>query len=87
MAIREYLSPTGALILGTLERLTGRAEIDGIDEETGEPSYSGGTEIFYDDQETVMRDGPGDVYRRMVYLDEDGREWTFDQLVAGEMAP
>lgn len=69
-----YLSPTGHEILGTLERLTGRAEIMGIDP-TGEPQYQGSTEIFYDDQETVMRDG------KIVFLDAQGGEWTFDQLV------
>ena len=71
----NYLSPTGSPIIGTLERLSGRAEIIGIDHTTGEPEYQGGTEIFYDDQETVTRDG------KMVFLDEAGGEWTFDQLV------
>ena len=70
-----YLSPTGHEILGTLERLSGRAEIMGIDPTTGEPEYQGGTEIFYDDQETVTLDG------KIVFLDSQGGEWTFDQLV------
>lgn len=71
--MREYVSPNGDQILGTLEKLTGRAEITGI-EDDGTPVYSGGTEIFYDDQVTVMRDG------RMVFLCTEGDEWTFDQL-------
>lgn len=70
----NYLSPNGVPINGTLERLTGRAEISGIDPETGAPEYSGGTEIFYNDQQTVERGG------MIVFLDEAGDEWTFDQL-------
>lgn len=70
----DYLSPNGSPIIGTLERLSGRAEISGIDPTTGEPEYSGGTAIFYDDQETVQRDG------KIVFLDNGGDEWTFDQL-------
>lgn len=71
----EFTSPTGSPIIGTLERLTARAEIIGIDPSTGVPEYAGGTEIFYDDQTTVKRDG------KIVFLDADGEEWTFDQLV------
>ncbi len=50
-------APNGSPILGTLERLSGRAEVsedswtknqDG----TVDFEYQGGTEIFYDDQET-----------------------------------
>ncbi|BAR61917.1 hypothetical protein NK6_8770 [Bradyrhizobium diazoefficiens] len=74
---REYVSPTGSPILGTLERLTGRAEITGI-EDNGEPVYQGGTEIFYDDQVTATQDG------KMIFLDENGAEWTFDQLTPAD---
>jgi hypothetical protein len=71
--MKEYVSPTGSPILGTKELLTGRAEITGIDD-NGEPVYAGDTEIFYDDQVTETKDG------KMIFLDEDGAEWTFDQL-------
>ncbi|WP_027162351.1 hypothetical protein [Mesorhizobium sp. WSM1293] len=71
----SYLSPTGSPITGTLERLTGRAHLLDIDPETGEPEHSGGTEIFWNDQETAKRGG------KIVFLDEEGDEWTFDQLV------
>jgi hypothetical protein len=70
---KEYVSPTGSPILGTKELLTGRAEITGI-EDNGEPVYQGSTEIFYDDQVTETLEG------KMIFLDEDGAEWTFDQL-------
>jgi hypothetical protein len=71
----EYVSPTGSLIVGTLERLAGKALLSGINPETGEPNYDGETEIFWDDQCTVYRGN------KMVFLDENGAEWTFDQLV------
>lgn len=74
----RYISPNGSEILGTLERMSDRAEITGIDPKTGEPDYEGTTEIFYDDQETVMRGG------KIVFLDESGDEWTFDQLTLAE---
>ena len=74
----DFLSPTGSPIIGTLERLTGRAEISGIDPKTGEPEYAGDTELFWDSQETVERDG------KAIFLDEDGEEWTFDQLTMVE---
>ena len=73
-------APTGSLILGTLEQLTGRAEI-----ETGsyyyradgtiDFEYNGGTKLFYDDQTTILRNG------KRLFLDENGEEWTEDQLV------
>ncbi|RUV10203.1 MULTISPECIES: hypothetical protein [unclassified Mesorhizobium] len=70
----HYLSPTGSAITGTLERLTGRAHISDIDPETGEPEYAGGTEIFWNDIQTAKRNG------KIIFLDEEGYEWTFDQL-------
>lgn len=70
---KRYVSPTGAAIVGTLETLTGLALASTYDEE-GEPQYDGETEIDWDSQETVKRDG------KVVYLDEGGGEWTWDQL-------
>ena len=70
----QFASPNGVQIVGTLETLTGRANAVEFDPVTGEPSYEGGTTIFWDDQKTVERDG------KTIYLDEDGDEWTFDQL-------
>lgn len=76
--MKQYLSPTGSPIVGTLERITGRADIQGIHDD-GTPEYAGNTEIFWDDQATVMRDG------KLVFLDFDGGEWTFDELTPGEL--
>lgn len=69
----KFISPDGSPIVGTLERLTGRADATEYSE-TGEPNYEGNTVIFWDDQETVTRKG------KTIYLCEDGEEWTFDQL-------
>lgn len=79
-------SPTGSQILGTLERLSGRAEII-ADSYRGDPKtgvdfdWEGGTEIFYDDQETVTRDG------QRVFLDEAGDSWAEDQLALADEPP
>ena len=69
-----WLSPSGSPIVGTLEKLTGVARCtihaDGVRTyDSGE-----GTEIDWDSQETVVRDG------KVIFVDEDGEEWTFDQL-------
>ncbi|PZR93566.1 MAG: hypothetical protein DI537_10655 [Stutzerimonas stutzeri] len=70
---QTWYSPTGREITGTLEALKGRARISGISPE-GEPEHSGGTEIFFEEGHTVERDG------KAVFLDDEGGEWTFDQL-------
>lgn len=75
--IRQYNSPSGSPILGTLESIKGRAEISGISA-TGEPEYASQTTVFWDNQETVLRNG------KIVFLDQDGMEWTFDELVLDE---
>lgn len=46
---------TGAQIIGTYERVDGYAELDGFDEQ-GEPNYTGSTEIWWDNQETIRDD-------------------------------
>jgi len=72
--MKTYKAPNGLEIIGTLETLTARAEIVGIND-NGEPEYSGHTEVFWDEQRTVTKD------EKYVFLDYDGNEWTFDQLV------
>lgn len=54
----RLLAPDGSEILGTLERLSGRAEISNFHRNADgslDWDWGGGTEIFYDDQETVTR--------------------------------
>jgi hypothetical protein len=71
---KQYVSPTGAPIQGTLELLSGVCRVDGVNDD-GTPSYlESGTEIFWDDQQTAKKNG------KLVYLDLNGAEWTFDQL-------
>ena len=76
-------APTGARILGTLERLTARAEI-AEDSFARLPNgkiyfeHEGGTELFYDDMTTETRDG------EMVFLDDAGHDWTSSQLILQE---
>ena len=66
-------TPNGTFITGTLETVPGEALIAYF-EENGEPVYAGETKINWDDQKTVWREGS------RVYLDEDGEEFTIDQL-------
>lgn len=72
--IRTYQTPTGIAIRGTIERIPGIARIDGITD-NGVPSYAGGTDILWDGMEPLKLRG------KIVFLDEDGGTWTFDQLV------
>jgi hypothetical protein len=71
---RTWYSPQGTEIVGTLETITGRASIQDISD-TGEPDYSGGTEVFWDEQKTVLNEAG-----QAIFLDENGEQWTFDQL-------
>lgn len=73
----DYTAPNGLPIIGTLETMCGVALIDEIDE-TGEPVFSGETKIWWDEQKTVERDG------KLVFVDEEGGEWIFDQLTKVE---
>ena len=73
------ISPEGTRIIGTLERLSGRAEIV-PDSFRANPQggftfeYEGTTEVFWDGQETDVRDG------ERVFLDEEGNEFTENTL-------
>ncbi|MDR6954148.1 hypothetical protein J2X65_003516 [Ancylobacter sp. 3268] len=70
----RWLSPTGSLIIGTLENIPGIARLIDISDD-GRIEYLGGTDILWDGQATVQRDG------KSVFVDEGGDEWAFDQLV------
>lgn len=79
------IAPNGLEIEGTLETITGRAnitfhsgdEVDLGDEHEGKVrfSWAGDTEIFWDEQKTV-RDHKG----RRIFLDSDGNQWVADQI-------
>jgi len=70
----RFLAPNGNPIVGTLETLFGCANATEFSE-TGEPEYDGETTIWWDEQRTVHKGAS------MVYVDENGDQWTFDQLV------
>jgi hypothetical protein len=79
----KAFAPNGLQILGTLEMIQGRAEIEcatfGRDEKgvvTFE--YAGDTEIFWDEQKTAQKNGHD------IFLDEEGWEWTEEELVLRE---
>ncbi len=79
MTLKSYVAPTGAAIIGTVERVLGCATIAGIDPATGEPEYDGnGTTMYWDCSETQKRDG------KILFQDEAGDEWTFDQLIPAD---
>lgn len=73
-------APTGSEIIGTLERLSGRAGIvqgSYHRNDTGgiRFDWEGGTEIFWDSVETETIDGA------RLFLDRDGGQWTEDELI------
>jgi len=73
------VSPAGTVITGTLERLSGRANIVSgsarIDPLGGiEFDYEGSTEIFWDEQRTATRDD------ERVFLDEKGNDFLESEL-------
>jgi hypothetical protein len=70
--LSTYLSPKGSPIVGTLEIIHGVANC--TIHSDGTRTYDGGTDVDWDSQETVVRDG------KVIFVDEDGEEWTFDQL-------
>jgi len=74
-----FVSPAGKPITGTLESLRGRANIiagSARKDDAGglEFEYGGETEIFWDEQCTVVRDD------ERVFLDEEGNEFAESEL-------
>lgn len=70
----RFLSPNGSPIVGTYEVVYARADATDY-EADGTPNHDGYTEVFWDTQKTVTRGG------EIVYLDEDGEEWVFSDLI------
>ncbi len=74
----------GTPIRGTLENTPGMARIAEDSFAQGEDGLtfdnSGGTEHFYNDQETVIKDG------QTIYVDEDGDEWPENKVVLHEVS-
>ncbi len=77
-APRKYAAPNGSPICGSAEFVLATASISSINAD-GTPVYDGGgTEIHWDTQKQFTRDG------KPLFVDEDGAEWTFDQLTVIE---
>ena len=73
-----FETPTGLAIVGTVEVMEGCAQTIGIEQQpdgTYTPVYEGYTEVYWDSQRSKLRHG------QLLYIDEDGVEWTADQLV------
>lgn len=73
----EYKSPNGSAIIGTSDMVPATALISGINDD-GSPEYAGESQVDWDNQSIKMRDG------KILFIDEDANEWTFDQLVKVE---
>lgn len=76
----KAFAPNGLEIVGTREIIPGVASItrDSFAKDSdGNLTFEhrGGTEVHWDAQKTVTRDG------RTVFVDEDGAEWTGDMIV------
>ena len=76
-------APNGKLIVGTFEKLFGRADIvEGsfTRNENGTLTFEheGYTEVFWEEQKTVRRNG------RPIFLDEEGFQWEETQLLLSE---
>lgn len=72
-------SPTGVLVVSTLERVYGEALVmgaTGVDPETGlfDLEYAGETLIDWDSQESVLEG------LERVFIDDDGEYWSESQL-------
>lgn len=71
-------APNGLDIVGTLETCPGIAQILYNSFTRNGTSlnfdYAGGTDYYYDDQKTIVRKG------QRIFLDDDGNEWSEDQL-------
>lgn len=64
-------------ILGTLDLVPCRAEVAGatrLPDGTLDLEWAGGSEVFWDDQRTVQRQGQD------VYLDENGNEYLESEI-------
>ena len=70
----QYVSPTGSTIVGTKELIVGITHIAGIEADGTPIPGNRGTLVIWDDMETVTQDG------KIVFIDGNGAEWTFDQL-------
>ncbi|GBO88730.1 hypothetical protein [Marinobacter salsuginis] len=76
--MKEFVSPQGNEIIGTLETVPGVALIDmdsaSLEGDTLQFDYDGQTDIQWNEQKTVRRSG------HRVFVDDRDNEFTEDQL-------
>ena len=80
----KVITPTGRPILGTFERVQARAECVflGLNADgTYEVEHTGGTEVFWDTQETATTEKG-----ERLFLDDQGGEWPETALVGGSLS-
>ena len=78
MPLVRLKAPNGKSIVGTLETVPGcawAATFEVLQDNALSPEYSGETDVWWDGQETVRRDGED------IYLDEDYEEWPESKLI------
>lgn len=73
-------SPTGKEIRGTLERLSGVADVIDdsfwkLDDGSLDFEHAGNTEVWWDEQTTVLG-----ANRERIFVDTEGGEWLESQL-------
>jgi hypothetical protein len=86
--MKKAYSPKGYPIRGTLETVKGVADLDDLQPEHlirtpegwADLPYAGGTDIWWDEQHTIERDG------KLVFVDTEGYEWTEDEIIWKEEA-
>ena len=89
--MKQLFTPTGDRIIGTFEIVPGCALVDGFtvddDGKNPQPEYAGETKMYWNEQKGV-REVSDDRYNYFtvrdgdstLYLDDDGNEWTLDEL-------
>lgn len=74
-----YKAPNGKLIDRIFETTPCAVGITSISDDGKQVEYDGhGSDMLWDEQKPIERNGS------FVFLDEDGGEWTFDQLTKVE---
>lgn len=74
----DAFAPDGTAIVGTLEVINGCADLvwfEKQDDGSMQPRYTGTTEVYWEGQMTVRRNG------ETVYVDDNGKEWLDYQVI------
>lgn len=71
--MKPHLKGLSTHLRGTLETVTGVALVEGCDV-GGNLVYTGKTELWWEEEETVYRNG------QRVWVDYDGNEWSDSQV-------